>query len=54
LELNYAEDSPVKEVLCGHLHFEWDGNITENTHQHVFGAAFDARYGVIHVLCAEE
>lgn len=49
LSMVYAEDSLIKEVLCGHLHLAWDGYITENTHQHVFAPAFSRYVGVIEV-----
>ncbi len=47
LDLIYAPDSKVTEVLGGHLHFTWDGQITENVHEHVFGPAFQGYIGVI-------
>lgn len=47
LELVYAKDSLVKEVFCGHLHFTWDGQLTENTHQHVFDDAASGNIGII-------
>ena len=48
----YAKDSPVKEIVSGHLHFTWDGDITESTRQHVFSPAFQ-KIGVITVKGAE-
>lgn len=47
MDMIYAEDSPVKEVICGHLHFEWDGALTEGTHEHVLSPAFERKVGVI-------
>lgn len=49
LRMIYDENTPVCEILCGHLHFTWDGQVTEKVHQHVFGAALDRQYGVIRV-----
>ncbi len=49
LELVYDAKSPVKAVMCGHLHFTWEGKLTENCMQHVFSAAYPGRYGVITV-----
>lgn len=49
LELVYAQDSLVKEVFSGHLHFTWDGQLTENTHQHVFDDAASGHVGIITV-----
>lgn len=49
MNLVYAEDSPVKEVLAGHLHFTWDGQLTENTGEHVFSSAYLGNIGVIRV-----
>ena len=47
LDLIYAPDSTVAEVLGGHLHFSWDGKITEKVHEHVFGPAYQGYIGVI-------
>ena len=49
LNMIYAEDSPFVEILSGHLHLTWDGNVTEGVHQHVFSNAFNGYYGVITV-----
>lgn len=49
LDLVYAADSPVKAVVCGHLHFTWEGKLTENCFQHVFSAMYPGKYGVITV-----
>lgn len=49
LNLVYAEDSLIKEIVCGHLHFEWDGYITENTHEHVYSPAFDGKIGLLRI-----
>ena len=47
LQMIYAENTPVKEILSGHLHFTWDGMVTEQVHQHVFSPAFGEVLGVI-------
>ncbi len=49
LNMLYSDDSPFVEVLCGHLHFSWDGYISEHVHQHVFSAAFNRYMGMITV-----
>ena len=49
LDIIYADDSPIKEVFCGHLHFSWDGQLTDNTKQHVFAPALEESYGIITV-----
>ncbi|MBR1931363.1 MAG: hypothetical protein IJ833_07845 [Lachnospiraceae bacterium] len=49
LEMIYAEDSPVVEILCGHLHFTWDGWVTQTVHEHVFSPAFERCMGIITV-----
>lgn len=49
LNLVYSEDSPVKEVLAGHLHFSWDGQLTENTREHVFAPAYSGTIGIVKV-----
>lgn len=45
----YDVNGPIKQVVCGHLHHTWDGNLTENTKQHVFGHAASGNIGVITV-----
>ena len=47
MDLIYAEDSPVVEVLAGHMHFTWDGMITDKIHEHVFSPAFSQNIGLI-------
>ena len=47
MEYVYNENTSVKEVLAGHLHFTWDGNITQSIHQHVFSPAYKGYIGVI-------
>ncbi len=49
LDIVFAADSPVKEVFAGHLHFDWDGMISETVHQHVFDAAYYDNIGEITV-----
>lgn len=49
LDMIYAEDTPVVEILSGHLHFSWDGNVTEKVHQHVFSPLINGYIGVITV-----
>lgn len=49
LDMIYGENSLVKEVLGGHLHFSWDGQLTENTRQHVFAPAYMGNIGIIRV-----
>jgi len=43
------ENSLVKLVISGHLHFSWDGEISSGTRQHVFDAAFKRNIGLIKV-----
>ena len=47
LELIYQEDSLVKGILSGHLHFEWDGKVTDTVYQHVFNPACEGYYGIV-------
>ncbi len=46
----YSEDTQVCNVLAGHLHASWDGNISEQVTQHIFAPAFMGFIGVIHVV----
>ena len=45
----YGEGSPVKEILCGHLHYTWDGFVSPTVHQHVFSPAFQGYIGIIEI-----
>jgi len=47
LDLVYAPDSPVVEVLAGHLHIPYDGPLTETVHQHVFDASHKGTLGYV-------
>lgn len=49
LSIIYSEDSPVKEILCGHLHYSWDGFVAPGVHEHVFSPAFSGFMGIIEV-----
>lgn len=49
LQLVYGENSPVKEVIAGHLHFKWNGFLTENVYQHVLSPAFEGYYSALTV-----
>ena len=46
----YEKDTVVKQVLCGHLHASWDGMISEELPQHIFGPAFEGHLGLIRVV----
>lgn len=50
LDMIYAEDTPVVDILCGHLHLTWDGPVTRQVHQHVFSAAFEGNIGIVKVV----
>lgn len=50
LDMIYAEDTPVVEILCGHLHLTWDGPVTEQVHQHVFSAAYEGNIGIVKIV----
>jgi len=49
LSILYSEDCPIKEVVSGHLHFSWDGQMTEYVGEHVFDAAFRYSIGYIRI-----
>jgi len=49
LNMIYDPEGPFVEVLAGHLHLTWDGNVTEQVHQHVFSNAFNGYYGIVTV-----
>lgn len=49
LEFVYADDSPVREILCGHLHFQYSGYLTDSLHEYVAGPAYAGEIALIHV-----
>lgn len=49
MELILAEDSPVKAVLAGHLHFKYTIKLNENITEYVLDKAFSGNIGVIKV-----
>lgn len=54
LEMIYNENTPVVEILCGHMHFSWDGMVTDKVHEHVFSPIFSGYYGIIKVSGDED
>ena len=44
-----ASDSPVKLVLSGHLHSQWQGYIGESTYEYVGAGAFEDKAAIIHI-----
>ena len=49
LDVVFAENSPITEILAGHLHLTWDGMVTESVHEHVFSQAFSGNIRLITV-----
>ena len=49
MDILYAEDSLIQQVVSGHLHHTWDGKLTDNTSQHVFWHAASGSVGTITV-----
>lgn len=47
LDILYQENSPIQQVVSGHLHHTWDGMLTEGTGQHVFAHAASGNVGII-------
>lgn len=50
LNLIYDKNTPVKEVLAGHLHAKWDGMISAQVEEHIFTPALQGVIGVVHVV----
>lgn len=50
LDIIYAEDTAVSQILSGHMHASWDGAITNEVSQHIFSPAYEGWIGVIHVV----
>lgn len=50
LNMLYDEDTIVEQVLAGHLHASWDGMMTMQLPEHIFGPAFQGHIGIIHVV----
>lgn len=53
LERIYDADTPVGQVLAGHLHASWDGELTPQVRQHIFAPAFGGSIGIIHIVPAD-
>lgn len=49
LDMVYAPDTPIAAVFAGHLHFSYDGMLTEILPQHIFDASFRRTVGYITV-----
>lgn len=49
LDMILAEDSPVKAVFAGHLHFKYTVPLNENITEYVLDKSFSGSVGVIHV-----
>ena len=49
MQMLYAKDSPVKAVLCGHLHFRHSDQLTDGIVQYVFDASYKGKVGLIEV-----
>lgn len=47
MSMIYAEESPVIAVLAGHLHDGWEGTISNNTIEHIFGPCYKGNIGVV-------
>lgn len=50
LQMIYRDHSKVAEVLGGHIHSSWDGQLTEYVPQHVFGPAYEGHVGLIKMV----
>lgn len=50
LALIYAEESPVKAVLAGHLHFKNTTKLNQNITQYVFDVTYKGNIGVINIV----
>lgn len=49
LDMIYREDTKSAYVLAGHMHKSWEGDITNNLREHIFGPAYDGHVGAIHI-----
>lgn len=49
MQMLYEKDSPVKAVLCGHLHFRHSDQLTDGIVQYVFDASYKGKVGLIEV-----
>lgn len=50
LDMIYQGETVVAQVLAGHLHASWDGMLTEQVPQHIFGPAFGGNVGWIRIV----
>lgn len=49
LQMVVAEDSPVKAVLAGHLHFKYTVKLNENITEYVLDKGFGGNVGIVNV-----
>lgn len=49
INLIYAEDSPVVAVLAGHLHAEWEGQVSPHAIEHIFAPCFSNNVGIVNI-----
>lgn len=50
LSLVCAENSPVKLVLCGHMHYSRDTMLSATCRQHMFAPAFKGNIGIVKLI----
>ncbi|MCQ2396194.1 MAG: metallophosphoesterase [Lentisphaeria bacterium] len=50
LQMVYAENSPVKLVLSGHMHYSADTMLSATCRQHMFAPAFTGNIGIVKLI----
>lgn len=46
----YHGDANVVEILGAHIHASWDGQVTDQLREHVFGPCYQGQIGIVHVI----
>lgn len=50
LDMLYSKNSPVKAVLCGHLHLKYTVKLNENITEYVFKPAFSGSIALVKIV----
>lgn len=53
IDMVYAKEANVVQIVGAHLHAAWDGYVTEDLKEHIFAPGFQGNIGIIHVIGGE-
>ena len=50
----YNGESNVQLIVAAHMHESWDGQVSENMRQHIYGPDFRGQIGILHITPKSE